>query len=201
MQTFSRVYCLIHQSVIVFSLVFRHKSAAHFFSHVHVSFVFCGRNTVQFFSNVHICFVLRHRTAVQLIFVFVNFSNGHVCFVFSHDKFLYFVCLFCVLSWSVFVFNMSVLCSVKELLFSFLYLVCLFCVPPCLVFCIYNVHVFGAPSKNCCSVFSVFINFSNIHQVLAIYLNLRVYLIVLVLIGCVFILWYFALQFFCIFQF
>ena len=55
---FIYVYCLIHQIVDAFCLVFLRKSAA------------------QFFSNVHVPFVLHH---VQF-FVFFNFSNAHVRF-------------------------------------------------------------------------------------------------------------------------
>ena len=60
------VYRLIHQSVVVFCLVFVCKSAAQLFSNVHVSFVFCGRSTVP-------------------VFVFFNFSNVYVYFLFRHD--------------------------------------------------------------------------------------------------------------------
>ena len=96
--------CLVQQSVVVFCLVFRRKSAAQFFSNVHVSFVFRGRSAVQFFSNVHVCFVLCH----VHFYVFVDFTNAHVCFVLCHVHFLYL---------SILVMFMSVLCSV---MFSFL---------------------------------------------------------------------------------
>ena len=46
--------------------------------------------------------------------------------------------------------------------------------------------------------FFVFFNFVIVLQMLARYLNLRLYLIIFVFIGCVFILWYFVVQFFCI---
>ena len=49
-----------------------------------------------------------------------------------------------------------------------------------------------------CSVmlFFVFANFINVIQVLVMYLNLRLFF---AFIGCVFILWYFVLQFFTVF--
>ena len=86
------VYCLIHQSVVVFCLVFLRKSAPQFFSNVHVSFVFHGRIAAQFFvfvnfCNFHVCFVFHY---VQF-FVFFNFSNVHVCFALCHDQFFVFV--------------------------------------------------------------------------------------------------------------
>ena len=43
---FLYVYCLIHQSVVVFCLVFLCKRAGQFFSNIHVSFVLCGRSAV-----------------------------------------------------------------------------------------------------------------------------------------------------------
>ena len=46
---FVYVYCLIHQSVVVFCLVFLRKSAAQFFIKIHVSFLFRDRSAVQFF--------------------------------------------------------------------------------------------------------------------------------------------------------
>ena len=49
--------------------------------------------------------------------------------------------------------------------------------------------------------FFAFANFSNFIQVLVMYLNLWVYLIVFVFIGCVLILWNFVLQFFVFFNF
>ena len=78
---FVYVYCLIHQSVVVFCFVLRRRSAVQFF--VFVSF-----------SNVHVCFVLRRKSAVQF-FVFVNFSNLHVCFMFSWKSAVQFCCCCC----------------------------------------------------------------------------------------------------------
>ena len=90
---FIYVYCLIHQSVDVFCLVFVRKSAA------------------QFFSNVQVRFVLHH---VQF-FVFFNFSNAHVCFVLHNRIAIQFFFFFLYLS--ILVMFMSVLCSV---MFGFL---------------------------------------------------------------------------------
>ena len=96
------VYCLIHQSVVVFCLVFLRKSAPQFFSNVHVSFVFRGRIATQFFvfvnfSNFHVCFVFHH---VQF-FVFFNFSNVHVCFVLRHKITVQCFCI-CWVEWNFF---------------------------------------------------------------------------------------------------
>ena len=65
---FVYVYCLVHQSVVVFCFVLRRKSTVQFF-------------VFDSFSNVHVYFVLRRKGALQF-FVFVNFSNLHVCFMF-----------------------------------------------------------------------------------------------------------------------
>ena len=122
------------------------------------------------FSNVHICFVLRHRIAVQF-FVFALFSNVHICFVLCQtiavQFFIFVMSVLCsvMFNFLYLVMFMSVLCSV---MFSFLYLVMLMCL------------VLGHKIA-----VQFFANFSNIHQV---YLNLRVYLIVFVFIGYVFIL-------------
>ena len=95
---FVYVSCLIHQSVAVFCLVLPRKSAAQFFSNVHVTFVFRGRSAVQFlfvfvnFSIAHVCFVFCH---VQF-FVFFNFSNAHVCFVLRHRIAVQCFCIFWV---------------------------------------------------------------------------------------------------------
>ena len=79
--------------------------------------MFRRKSAAQFFSNVHVYFVLRHRSGVQFLvvfmsvlcsvvkllfgfFVFVNFSNVHVCFVFRRVHFLYIS--ICVSSCSVF---------------------------------------------------------------------------------------------------
>ena len=94
----------------------------------------------------------------------------------------------------------SVLCSVVKLLLSFL--------------CISQFHVcFVLHHSTAVKVFFVFVNFSNVHvffafnhvqffvslnfinvlQVLVMYLNLQVYLFsFFIFIGCVFVLWYFA---------
>ena len=77
---FVYVYCLIHLSVAVFCLVFLPKSAAQFFSNVHVSFVFRGRSAVHFF----------------FFSSFFNFSNAHVCFVVCHTSAVQFSCIFWV---------------------------------------------------------------------------------------------------------
>ena len=81
---------------------------------------------------------------------------------------------------------MSAFCYVIELLFSFFFVFVNFS----------NAHV--------CFVFRhvqffVFANLINVIQVLLMYLNLRVYLIVFVFIGCMFVLWYFVLQVFFVF--
>ena len=111
---FAYVYCLIHQNVVVFCLVFLRKSAAQVFSNVHVSFVFRGRSAVQFFLylSVLVMFIsvlcsvmfsfLYFSILVMLMsflcsiiellfsfFVIVNFSNARACFVLHHVQFLY----------------------------------------------------------------------------------------------------------------
>ena len=76
---------------------------------------------------------------------------------------------------------MSALCSVIELLFIFF------------VFVNFSIdHVFFVFGH---VQFVVFANFSNAIQVLVMYLNLWVYLIVFVFIGCVLILWYLHFNF------
>ena len=78
---FVYVYCLVHQSLVLFCFVFRLRSAVMFFN----------------FCKIHFCFVFHRRSAVQLIlvmflsvlcsfedvlfsfFVFVNFSNVLRC--------------------------------------------------------------------------------------------------------------------------
>ena len=87
--------------------------------------------------------------------------------------------------------------SAVEVLLSLCVCVCV-CVCVCLFANFSNVHV--------CFVFRhvqffSFFNSINVLQVLIMYLSLRVYLIIFVFIGCVFILWYFVVQFFLYFQF
>ena len=108
---FVYVYCLIHQSVVVFCLVFLRKSTVQFFSNVHVSFVFRGRSAVHFLffsfflylsilvmfmsvlcsvmiSFLYLVFFMSVLCSVIKLlfsfFVFVNFRNAHVCLVFRH---------------------------------------------------------------------------------------------------------------------
>ena len=91
---FVYVYCLIHQSVVVFCLVFLRKSTVQFFSNVHVSFVFRGRSAVHFlffsfflYLSILVMFMFVLCSVIKLLFsffVFVNFRNAHVCLVFRH---------------------------------------------------------------------------------------------------------------------
>ena len=96
---FLYVYYLILQSIVVFCLVFLHKSAAQFFSNVHVSFVFCGRSAVQFVFLLHLSilvtfsiFVFRH---VQF-FVFANFVNAIQVYLIVRVHLFPFVFIGCV---------------------------------------------------------------------------------------------------------
>ena len=188
---------LLRFSVVFVSFVFRGRSAVQFFSNVHVSFVFRSRSAVQFFSNVHVSFAFRGRNAVQF------FSNVHVSFAFRVRSAVQFLYL------SIFVMLMSVLCSVK---ISFSYLVMLLFVFCLVIELLVSFFVFvNLNNVHVCCVFrhvqfflylvmfmpvlcSVMISFlylsilDNVIQVLVMYLNLRVYLIVFVLNGYVLLL-------------
>ena len=89
-------------------------------------------------------------STIEVLFSFLYFSNCS--------------CLFCVLPWSVFYVYYCSLCSVIELLFSFFVFVNFSNVQVCFVFR----HV----------QFFVFADFINVIQVLVMYPNLRVYMIV-----------------------
>ena len=83
---FLYLYCLFHQSVVVFCFVQHRRNAVQFFVLVN-------------FSNVYVCFVFRRRSAVRVFFVSVNFSNVlrckcfHVSVIFSCILVFVFVCL------------------------------------------------------------------------------------------------------------
>ena len=124
MQTFSYVYCLIHQSVVVFCLVFLRKSAAQFFRHVHVSSIFRGRSALQFFSNVHDCFVFLHVQFLYLPILVMFFKciliwSVYVCYYLHRlcVKSLI-LCRYCYLQTYHFFLYIAVLASFFKLYFS-----------------------------------------------------------------------------------